>query len=131
MTKRKVLIVDDDPDDRELIRNALLECEQSIQIAELDDGSAVIGYLDTHPTPSFLIVDLNMPVMNGFETLQEIRTNKKYVSLPVFIFTTSSSIRDKQHCIRLGATDVFVKPPSYAAWVDMMCGLVETKNVLK
>ena len=128
MARQKILIVDDDPDDRDLIKQALNECIVAVEVAELDDGSNVLGYLEKHSKPTFIIVDLNMPIMNGFETLQEIRSNEKHAKIPVYIFTTSNSLRDKQHCIRLGATDVFVKPPSYAAWVHTLCALIDNRE---
>ncbi|HUR10102.1 MAG TPA: response regulator [Flavitalea sp.] len=128
---KHILIVDDDEDDRHLIKQALHQCIIPVQIAELTDGMDIISYLDACPEllrPSLVLLDLNMPVVNGFEALNEIKKHPQHTALPVYVFSTSNSLRDKQHCIRLGALDVLVKPPSYSGWVDILCPIIDKRK---
>ena len=124
---KKVLVVDDDPDDRDLIKKAFTECLEPVDIIELTDGSQVLSYLagcSEAQMPVLILLDLNMPVMNGFEVLMEIKTNEKFHKIPVYVFTTSNHARDRAHSVRLGANGMITKPASYAAWVDALCPLV-------
>lgn len=128
---QRVLIVDDDTDDRNLIKESLDQCVVPVQICELTDGSEVMTYLENCPpaaTPTLILLDLNMPIMNGFDVLIDIKKKAAFESIPVYVFTTSNSIRDKTHCIQLGAAEVYVKPASYAAWVNVLCPLVDNRK---
>ena len=129
---KKVLIVEDDADDRQLIKDALEECKSPCSAVELGDGSDVLNYLNAcpaHKMPDLILLDLNMPIMNGFDCLKEIRANRKFRDIPVYIFTTSSTPEDKQLAIKLGATDFITKPPHYSGWIKSICPLVEKKEV--
>ena len=129
---KKVLIVDDDPDDRQLIKDALEECTTSVAAVELPDGSDVMNYLNgcpPHKLPDLVLLDLNMPIMNGFDALKEIRLNKKFSEIPVYIFTTSTTLEDKQHAMKLGATDFITKPHHYSGWIKSLCPLVDKREV--
>ncbi len=128
---QKVLIVDDDADDRNLIKESLDQCVVPVHISELTDGSEVMTFLSNCSTtsrPTLILLDLNMPIMNGFDVLIEIKKNAAYETIPVYVFTTSNSLRDKAHCIQLGAAEVYVKPASYAAWVNVLCPLVDNRK---
>jgi CheY-like chemotaxis protein len=129
---QKVLIVDDDADDRNLIKESLDQCVVPIKINEVTDGSEVMSFLEkcgTSSLPSLILLDLNMPIMNGFDVLVDLKKHPKFQSIPVYVFTTSNSIRDKTHCIQLGAVEVYVKPASYAAWVSVLCPLVDNRKI--
>jgi CheY-like chemotaxis protein len=124
---KKVLVVDDDSDDRDLIKKVFKECADAVDIVELSDGSEVMNYLTgctAAQLPSVILLDLNMPVMNGFEVLMEIKTNDKLHQIPVYVFTTSNQARDRVHSVRLGANGMITKPASYEAWIETLCPLV-------
>lgn len=128
---QKVLIVDDDADDRNLIKESLDQCVVPVKITELTDGSDVMAFLENCSTgslPSLILLDLNMPIMNGFDVLVDVKKNSRFEGIPVYVFTTSNSMRDKTHCIQLGAAEVYVKPASYAAWVNVLCPLVDNRK---
>src|SRR5688500_13041898 len=97
---QRVLIVDDDADDRNLIKESLDQCVVPVQITELTDGSEVMAYLEKclpAAKPTLILLDLNMPIMNGFDVLIDIKKKPQFESIPVYVFTTSNSIRDKTH----------------------------------
>ena len=83
---QKVLIVDDDADDRNLIKESLDQCVVPVQVTELTDGSEVMTFLSNCPTasrPTLILLDLNMPIMNGFDVLLEIKKISTYETIPV------------------------------------------------
>lgn len=131
LSVKHILVVDDDPEDRDLIKRALNECVNPVEIAELQDGSVVLKYLETCPAlsfPALILLDLNMPLMNGFEVLMEIKTHHRFNAIPVYVFTTSSSSRDRLHSVRLGAADVLVKPASDDQWINTLCPLIDNRK---
>lgn len=128
---KKVLIVDDDPDDRELIKQAIQECIDPVEVSECNDGCYVLEYLESvYPAvPDLILLDLNMPIMNGFEVTELLHSIEKFSSLPIYIFTTSSSVRDRNQSIQLGATDVITKPTIFEHWVKCICGIIDKRDV--
>lgn len=120
----KVLIVDDDEDDRQMIRDAFRSCSEKVKVNEVSDGNEVFNYLQTHTKPSFILLDINMPGKSGFQVMTQLKSHKKYSSIPVYVFTTSRSLSDKMTALRLGASKCIVKPSSYEMWVNTICSLV-------
>jgi CheY-like chemotaxis protein len=112
---RIVLCVDDDPDDRELIRNAIFQVDPSYSVANATNGKEALQYLiralDTE-LPCLIILDLNMPVMDGKQTLVEIKKNKKLDVVPVVVFSTSSHPADVQFC-QLHGVELVTKPANF------------------
>ena len=124
--KKFILVVDDDPDDRELIISALKECKGPVDISELQDGSQVMNFLKACPEnrlPQMILLDLNMPKINGFDVLKEIKAQIKFQAIPVYVFTTSNSWKERLHGLRLGATGVVTKPSYYLDWIQAISKL--------
>src|SRR5436190_18891879 len=95
--KNIVFIVDDDPDDRQLILDAFLETNPTIDCVFIENGDQLMETLDaTEPEnfPSIILLDLNMPGMMGLQVLRNIRTNKNYAHIPTIILTTSTFSQD-------------------------------------
>lgn len=127
----KLLLVDDDPDDVELMRDVMNDCSDPVEVEELPDGSHVMEYLDSckeHSLPHVIILDLNMPKKNGFEVLKEVKAHKKYHTIPIFVLTTSNAEKEKAKAIQLGACDFLTKPPGYDEWVQKLCTLIESRQ---
>ena len=96
--KHKILIVDDDLDDREIIRDAFLTTSQDQEYLFIENGDKLLEYLEGQANdqlPSLILLDLNMPGKDGRETLKELKLNNRYLCIPILVFTTSSSQRDK------------------------------------
>ncbi|MBF0694221.1 MAG: response regulator [Flavobacterium sp.] len=111
--KIKVLLADDDPDDRDLFTEAVNEHNADIQTA--GNGAQLMTLLlETSEFPDFIFLDLNMPEKSGKECLQEIRQHPKLKDIPVIIYSTSSSKKDIDDTYSLGANLYITKPNSFS-----------------
>lgn len=119
----RILVAEDDPDDRLLLTDALQESGVDAELLFLDDGEQVIGHLErpdavrTRP-PDLVVLDLNLPRRDGRRTLREIKADPRLRSLPVVILTTSDNAHDIEECLRAGARAYLVKPASFARLVE-------------
>ena len=111
-----VVYADDDPDDIELVEDAFRRFANDVQVITFRDGSQALSYLrslsDSDPVPCLVILDINMPVLNGKETLARLRQIEKYQQVPAVLFTTSSMPLDKNFAQQYGAGFV-TKPLGY------------------
>lgn len=94
-----VLYADDDPDDIKFVEDSFSETTENVELVTAYNGIDLIRYLESlkplDPNPCLIILDVNMPLMNGKETLLKIRTMERFESIPVVLFTTSSNELDK------------------------------------
>lgn len=119
--KYAVLIVDDDADDREIFRDAFSSGNNAGEYVCLENGEALLTYLRLldDALPALILLDLNMPGKDGREALREIKGDKKLQNIPVVVFTTSSSEKDKQNSYNLGANCFITKPGSFTKLLDL------------
>ena len=120
--KHQILIVDDDADDREIIRDAFMSALEEQDYVFIENGEKLLDYL--HKTsengpPSLIMLDLNMPGKDGREILREIKTDNRFHHIPTIVFTTSSSVRDKQMVYDLGANCFITKPDTFNKLIEM------------
>jgi CheY-like chemotaxis protein len=105
--KNIVVYVDDDPDDIELVEEAFRHFANNVEVLTFQNGSQALSYLknlsDEDPVPCLIILDINMPVLNGKETLVRLRQLEKFEGVPVVLFTTSSMPMDKAFAQRYNA----------------------------
>ncbi len=129
-----VLIADDDSDDRFLAQKAFEELGFSKNIRFAQDGVEVLDYLyqsaaaqDHHYflIPDFILLDLNMPVKDGWETLEEIRNSPGLREIPVVIWTTSGEDKDRLRSVEMGADCFITKPDSYSNLLFSMHSLIK------
>lgn len=117
MDKRHILWADDDLDDLMLMRQVLQGLENEYVISEVHNGQEAIEYLNkakkANSLPSLIILDMNMPVLNGKETLTLIKKDEDLKAIPVVFFTTSNSEMDKLYCKRFGV-EMITKPPQFS-----------------
>ena len=119
-----VLIAEDDPDDQLILQDAFEESCVHCQLTFVSDGVELLDYLAVAiqkpgtSLPDLLLLDLNMPLKDGRQALNEIRANPALESLPVVIMTTSKSDDDRTDCLAGGANDYLVKPSSYRALLN-------------
>jgi CheY-like chemotaxis protein len=109
-----ILMVDDDEDDQFLFRKALKEVNTSVNCETAGNGSEALKKLQIPPPPDIIFLDLNMPVMNGFECLVVLKKEKKYKNIPVVIFTTANDMATIEQSRALGANAFFHKPIDFA-----------------
>ena len=114
-TALTILAVDDDPDDLELMVETLRQLSPDVSVSKLQNGAEVLPFLDrlsdTH-LPGLIILDYNMPEMNGAQVLSRLCQLPRYESIPKVIFSTSDAPAYVKECMNNGATQYFVKPAS-------------------
>jgi CheY-like chemotaxis protein len=107
-TKHVVLYADDDADDLMLVRKAFENYASNVDVVTSVDGVQALSYLknlnELDPAPCLIILDLNMPRMNGKEALIAIRSIERFDDIPIVLFTTSSFLLDKQMAQRYNAS---------------------------
>ena len=124
-----ILMADDDPDDREMTREAFAESFLNNDLRFVEDGVELMDYLcrrgkyadpDSSPFPGLLLLDLNMPRMDGREALQQIKKDPHLKSLRVVILTTSKAEEDIHRSYDLSATSYISKPVTLAALIEVI-----------
>jgi len=129
MTKKPIdiLLVDDNPDDVELALYALRRNQLTNHIHVVYDGVEALEFLfckgeyadrSCSHNPKLVLLDLNMPKLNGLEVLKEIRSNAITAGIPVVILTTSNEERDLIESYRLGVNSYIVKPVDFEQFSD-------------
>ena len=112
-----ILIADDDQEDRYLLHTAFEEIGGSNDIYLVENGLQVFSYLETSieqsVMPSLIVLDLNMPILNGMETLSRLKSHSIYKNIPVIMFTTSVHEVEKARCLEIGAADFIKKPARF------------------
>jgi CheY-like chemotaxis protein len=116
-----VFIADDDEDDVQFVKSALAEIDSGICLKRFANGIELINGLlkANRELPDLVILDLNMPILDGRETLKMIRKNSGYDGLPVVVLTTSTQSDEKNACYSSGANLVFTKPWSYQVYLEI------------
>lgn len=116
-----IFIVDDDPDDRQIILDAFLENSPQIDYVFIENAETLLEnlYSDESDFPSMILLDLNMPGMLGLQALKEIRGDKKFSHIPIIVLTTSTLHQDRKASYELGASCFLKKPDSYNELVDL------------
>jgi CheY-like chemotaxis protein len=118
----RIAIVDDDADDREVIRDAFAASGQDRDYIVLENGDKLLQYLEDNAPrvlPSLILLDLNMPGKDGRETLRLIKSDSRFRHIPVIVFTTSSSQRDMEMSYDLGANCFISKPDTFNKLIEM------------
>jgi CheY-like chemotaxis protein len=107
-----------------LVREAIRRENLPIDLHNASDGQQAIDFLERAehdpdaPCPDFLLLDLNLPKMDGFEVLRRVRTGGKCAAIPVVVITSSDSPADRSQAARLGA-GYFRKPPNYEEFLKL------------
>lgn len=112
-----ILWADDDYDDLQMMREILANKKRDFEIVEVHNGREALQYLNeakqTSQLPCLIILDINMPVLDGKETLSILKNNDYYKDIPVVVFTTSESELDKLFCKKFN-TEMVTKPPTFS-----------------
>lgn len=101
---KKVLLIDDDQDEKELFEYALSTLPVPTEFAYASDGEDALTLIQRNDftRPDYIFLDLNMPKVGGLQFLTELRERHMYPGVPVFIYTTSATGPDIDHCVQLG-----------------------------
>lgn len=128
-----ILLVDDDLDDCFLITEAMAEAQINHPLKILHNGKELVDYLQGHvldvdiepeSLPGLILLDLNMPVMDGRKALWKIKQDQRLKKLPIVIFTTSNSPVDIEVTYSAGASGFMTKPARFQDLVSLLKGVV-------
>jgi len=121
-----IWIVDDDTDDQYLFEQAFITLIPPISIRSLYDGAELVPALEQSETlPDLILLDLNMPRLNGFEALQRLWAEPLFQTLPVVVLSTSSVGQDQERALQLGANGFLTKPPTMDQILSLFGQLVQ------
>ena len=112
---KTVLTVDDSRTMRDMLATALTQ--SGYRVVQADDGVQAIDMLAIE-TPDVIITDINMPRLDGFGFIEEVRSNPKYRAIPILVLTTENSPEMKERARKSGATGWLVKPFDTAKLTD-------------
>jgi len=117
MALPKILLADDDTDDKSIIQEAMESLDAADTMCFADNGVHAWEVLESHYTsaakPCLIVLDLNMPKMNGTNTLRRLKDDPRFKDIPVIIYSTSINPLEKARCIQLGAYAYLTKPLSF------------------
>jgi len=105
-----ILMVDDDEDDQMLFKEALKQVDNRLKCDTAINGADALLKLKSVPPPDMIFLDLNMPIMNGFECLKALKKEEYFQHIPVIIFTTANDSATIEKSRKLGAAAFFHKP---------------------
>jgi CheY-like chemotaxis protein len=122
ITNRPILLVEDDQVDKMTVVRALKEIHVTNPLVHRENGEEAIHYLQDPASekPCIILLDLNMPIMNGLEFLKAVKNDDKLKCIPIVILTTSEEQQDKINSFDLGVAGYMAKPVDYRQFVEVM-----------
>ena len=127
--RQTILLVDDSEDDIFLMRMAFKKAEFNPPLQEVHNGEEAIAYLkgdgiygnrDQYPLPAVMLLDLNMPMKNGFDVVAWVRAQPAFNRLSIIVLTASTRLDDVERAYDLGAKSYLVKPVGFEALVELV-----------
>jgi len=112
---KNVLLVDDDEDDREFFIQVIEELEPDVKCVCAKNGHDAFKIMDGFE-PDVIFLDLNMPLMNGFQFLEKFRQRNDFKDIPIYILSTSSDPKSIQEANAYGAKNFLTKPDNLSGW---------------
>jgi CheY-like chemotaxis protein len=118
--QRPILLAEDDSVDAMTVKRAFSELKVTNELIRVTNGEEALEYLKTHPDkkPCVILLDLNMPRMNGIEFLKVAKADNEFRQIPVVVLTTSKDDRDKVESFKLSVAGYIVKPVDYKKFVE-------------
>jgi CheY-like chemotaxis protein len=126
--RKCVLLAEDDVDDVEFLTACLQNLDQAIEIRVFSSGDQTISYfenLSNDQLPGLIILDYNLPAINGCQILTVLAENERYRAIPKIIWSTSNSSFFENECMDRGASAYFVKPADLSGYVNLAEKVVE------
>lgn len=119
---RPILLVEDDTVDAMAVRRATKDLKVSNPLITVGDGEQALDFLrdPSNDAPCLILLDINMPKMNGIEFLREAKSDPKLKRIPVVVFTTSKEDQDKVDSFDLGVAGYMVKPADYLKFLEVI-----------
>jgi len=120
-TNPTIFIADDDEEDIALLKDSLTERNAMVDPMTFHNGVVLLNYLKTNNDvlPDLIILDINMPIKNGFLTLHELKEHPLFKSIPVIMLTSSVREEDKTRSYEMGCISFFKKPDSLPDYINL------------
>jgi CheY-like chemotaxis protein len=115
---KKVMVIDDDM--RTLFAVTRLLTEHGIDVIKADGGERALEILAETPNVDLILVDMMMPGLDGYQTMQRIRNQKQLESIPIIALTAKAMPEDRQQCINAGANDYMAKPVEPTSLISLL-----------
>ena len=121
MNSSTIYLADDDPDDRFLIKEAINEIYKQITFIEAANGLELLSSIEslTDPSQALILLDMNMPMMNGLEAITAIRKNPRFSSVQAIMVSTSSDPSLAERALQAGINSFFTKPDTFEGFVNL------------
>ncbi|SJZ47033.1 response regulator [Sediminibacterium ginsengisoli] len=125
----KILLIEDDQDDIELLQETLRENGIDYELELIKDGGQVAGYLgNVREAPDVIVMDFNLPKIHGREILRDIRSATGFQHVPIVILSTSSATEDINYSYNQGASRYLIKPTTLAGIRNVVDVIVSLAN---
>jgi CheY-like chemotaxis protein len=127
LLEKQILIGEDDIDDEEILEEVFSSIDANLSLTFINDGQKIVQFLENATTenlPGLIILDYNMPHLNGAEILRSLQQNKKLEKIPKIIWSTANAEGFKNICLQLGACEYLVKPSSFSDLKSMIEGML-------
>lgn len=136
MKKYKIIIVENDEDEQVFMKEGFDAAGLFEIVGQVKNGDTLFEWLNEnkHSLPDVILSDLNMPGKNGYDVINEVKSNPLYSHIPVVITSTSSTKTMIEKCLTLGAADYIVKPETFVEYVPYVKNLyhrIEEKQLVK
>ncbi|MBO9659749.1 MAG: response regulator [Chitinophagaceae bacterium] len=121
VNNRSIIFGEDDIDDIDLLRETFASIDNSFSLLFIDKGRSLISKLESladSELPCLLVLDYNMPELNGAEILTELKKQERFERIPKLIWSTSGSDTYKNRCLELGAVDYLIKPVNVKDYLE-------------
>ena len=129
-----ILIVDDDQEDAEFFTEAVNEVDRSVKCWVAKDGKEALHLLSKELVlpPDYVFLDINMPIMNGRETLAAIKASTRLRDIPVIMYSTTTDTKEIKSFYDMGAYDFLIKPRNFRKLVEALESIiVSTKKKIR
>ena len=129
-----ILIGEDDIDDQEFLKEIFIQVDDSYPLLFLQNGRQIVDFLEKQndeELPCLILLDYNMPDLNGADILSQLKTKDRYHPIPKIIWSTSGSNTYKKSCLELGANDYFIKPSNVKDLTDLVRKMLSICTIQK
>ena len=116
----RIIVADDDIDDQDLIKRAFSDSQVQVEVNSVYNGLQLMDYLlrkeayknIADPLPDLILLDINMPLMDGFDVLLQLKKQPALLNIPIYVLTTSRNPEHRKKALQLGATGFYSKGAS-------------------
>ena len=127
--KKIILLAEDDTDDRELFCEAIASIKDNTTVNYAENGKEALNKLEEMPTkPNMIFLDINMPVMNGWQCLKTLKEDERYKHIPVVIYSSSSNHREREIAKDMGASLFFTKPNDFYVFKEKLEVIINSES---